>query len=46
METLSAWLAICEGKPPVPGGISLQMANNAGFGGFFDFNLNKMLNKQ
>ena len=43
METLSALLPLCEGKPPVTGAFLSQRAANVGF--LFDISLNKRLNK-
>ena len=46
METVSASLAIWEGKPPVTGGFPSQSASNKGFDDSFDVSLNKRLSKQ
>ena len=46
MEAISAPLALCEGNPPVTGGVPSQRARNAGFEVFFDVRLKKRLNKQ
>ena len=46
METLSAWLVLCEGNPPVTGGFPLQRPVTRSFGVFFDLRLNKRLSKQ
>ena len=44
--TLSAWLALCEGNPPVTGGFPSQRPSTAGLDVFFEVNLNKRLCKQ
>ena len=41
METLSLWLALCEGNPPVTGGFTSQRASNAAFDVFFDARQNE-----
>ena len=41
-----AWLALCEGNPPVMGVFSVQRANNVTLWCFFAVGLNKLLNKQ
>ena len=48
METFSALLAICTGKPPVTGGFSSQRPVTRSFDVFFDIGmrLNKRLRKQ
>ena len=45
METFSALLALCEGKPPVTGEFSAQRPVTRSFGDFFDLRLNKRLNQ-
>ena len=46
METFSALLALCEGKPPVIGGFPSQRPVTWNFDVFFDLRLNKRLSKQ
>ena len=46
MENFSALLALCEGKPPVIGGVPSQKAVTRSFDIFFNLRLNKRLNKQ
>ena len=46
METFSALLALCEGKPPVTGGFLSQRPVTHSFDVFFDLRLNKWLSKQ
>ena len=46
METFSAFLALCEGKPPVTGGYPSQRPVTRSFDVFFDLCLNKRLSKQ
>ena len=45
MENISALLALCEGNPPVTGGVPSWKAGNSGFDVFFDVSLTKWLNK-
>ena len=46
METFSALLALCEGNPPVTGGLPSQRPVMRSFDVFFDLRLNKRLNKK
>ena len=46
METFSALLALCEGNPPVTGGVPSQRPVIRGFDGSFDQCGNKWLDKQ
>ena len=46
METFSALLALCEGKPPVTGGFPSQRPVTRRFDVFFDLRLNKRFSKQ
>ena len=46
METFSASLALCEGNPPVTGGLPSQRPMTWGFDVFFDLRLNTRLIKQ
>ena len=45
IKTLSVWLALCEGNPPVTGGFPFQRASCAGFCIFIEVSQNKQLNK-
>ena len=45
METFSALVALCEGKPPVTGGFPLQRPVTQSFDVFFDLRLNKRWSK-
>ena len=46
METLSAFLALCEGNSPVTGGFPSQRPAKRGFDVFFDLRMNIRLSKQ
>ena len=46
METFSALLALCEGKPPVTGGFPSQRPATGSFNIFFHLRLTKRLSKQ
>ena len=46
METFSALLTLCEGKPPVSGGFPSRRLVTWSFDVFFDLRLNKRLSKQ
>ena len=45
METFSAWLALCEGNPPVSGGFTSQRPVTRSFDIFIDQRLNKRMSK-
>ena len=46
METIFAFLVICEGNPPVTGGFPSQRPVTRGFDVFFDLRLNKRSRRQ
>ena len=46
IETFSALLTLCKGKPPVTGGFPLQKPMTRSFDVFFGMGLNKWLSKQ
>ena len=46
MESFSTLLALCEGNPPLTGGLPSQRPVTQSFDVFFDLSLNKLLSKQ